>query len=167
MLIVTHNWASCNTVQICVVSPAISRWFLVSKTLFRPSIFVSDKEAMGQLSSVRQCFPVSAISTVLLAYLFRYYWLYRGPTIDSVFKVRHLSVFFSLLISSNILFCFGQVVCFQVFRKKLEKYYVTLSQNMCFIINLLVVYWTKLFFLKQNVHIAPKLLKSENALRLH
>jgi len=86
--------------------------------------------------------------TVLLACSFRYYRRYAGPAIDSVFKVRHLSVLFSLPIGLNILLCFGQAVYFQVFKKKKkkrEKSYITLSQNMCFIVILFMVYLTKLF----------------------
>ena len=122
---------------------------------------------MGELSSVRQGFPVSAISTVLLAYLFRYYWLHRGPAIDSVFKVRHLSVLFSLpigLIFFFLLFRTGGL--FSSLQKKREILHYFISKHVFIIINICSLL-NEAFFLKQNVHIAPKLLKSENALRLH
>ena len=68
------------------------------------------------------------------------------------------------------IFCFVSVRRFN-FKfsetKNSEKSYdITLSQNMCFVINLFMVCLTKLF-LKQNVNTAPKLLKSEDALRFY
>ena len=96
---------------------------------------MSDKEALEQLSSVRQCFPVSFIPTVLMACSFRYYRRYTGPAIDSGFKVSHLIVLFCLPIGLNILFFSDRRFIFKFSEKKLEKTYdITLSQNMCVIV---------------------------------